>query len=313
MEAAQAASPSPNVHVSGEEPSSWLAPLRLPGRLWRHRIVLGAMTRRDLASRFRGSVLGLLWPLIHPVSLFLVYLFLFSKLLAVSRGFDPEMLALPSDLPGENYFAMYLFSGVLIWTGFQEALQRSANVILENNNLIKKMLFPAEILPLAATLAGVVIQLFGMAVFLAFMIVGNFWSAPMISQLLVLPVLLVLQVFFTYGLGMIAATLQVFLRDTAHILMVILTFWMFLTPIFWIPELILDKSDDLSVFLDYLWFNPMYHLITAYREVLIHPGRDWSQWAMWKPVATFAMMSIPCYVVGSIVFDRKRERFADEI
>ena len=302
---------APSVYQSGAAPSPWLAPFRLPGRLLRHREVLFAMARRDLAARFRGSVLGWLWPLIHPVTLFLVYLFLFSGLLQLSKNMKIEGVA-----DATNFFAVYLFSGIVVWTAFQDAVQRSATVVLDNDNLIKKMVFPAEILPLSIAFSATVIQLFGIAVFTGIMYVGGFWPGPHPAKLLVIPILMVLQIFFAYGLGMLVATLQVFLRDTAQILVVLLTFWMFLTPTFWSPEAIRnheDVSPEMLKFLSYLEWNPMYHLIESYRAVLIDPRADWLQFATWKPVLIFAGMAIPVYLVGAIFFEAKRERFSDEI
>lgn len=288
-----------------------LAVAELPRILWEHRELVKAMARRSLKARFRGSVLGLLWPLIHPFCLFWVYLFLFAKILAASKGIDLSVYQLEGVDPQlvENYyFPVYLFSGILAWTAFGEAVQRNSQAITGNGNLIKKMAFPSEVMPLAECLATTAIQVFGTTVFLGFMFVGGFWPAPSFAQLCVWPLLLVLQLVFTYGMSLIVGTLQVFLRDTDHILTVLITFWMFLTPIFWSVHL-----EQVEPYLPYMGWNPMYHLMEAYRNVLVHPGHDWSTWASWRPVATFAGIGLVTLWIGVWFFQSKRKRFADEI
>lgn len=288
-----------------------LAVFDLPRVLWEHRELVKAMARRSLKARFRGSVLGLLWPLIHPFCLFWVYLFLFAKILAASKGIDLTVHGLQGvdqQLAEDYYFAVYLFSGILAWTAFGEAVQRNSQSVTGSGNLIKKMAFPSEIIPLAECLATSAIQIFGTTVFLGFMFVGGFWPAPSFSQLLVFPILLALQLIFTYGLSLIVGTLHVFLRDTDHILTVLITFWMFLTPIFWSVHL-----EQVAPYRDAIQWNPMYHLMEAYRNVLVHPGHDWSVWASWRPVAIFAVVSLFTLWLGVWFFDSKRNRFADEI
>jgi ABC-type polysaccharide/polyol phosphate export permease len=288
-----------------------LAVLSLPRILWEHRELVKAMARRSLKARFRGSVLGLLWPLIHPFCLFWVYLFLFAKILAASKGIDLSVHGLQGvdqQRAEDYYFAVYLFSGILAWTAFAEAVQRNAQCVTGSGNLIKKMAFPSEIIPLAECLATSAIQIFGTTVFLGFMFVGGLWPSPSISQLAVFPILLVLQLVFTYGLGLIVGTLQVFLRDTDHILTVFLTFWMFLTPIFWSVHL-----PQVEPYRDAIQWNPMYHLMEAYRNVLVHPGHDWFIWESWRPVAIFALVSVITLWLGVWFFESKRNRFADEI
>lgn len=288
----------------------YLAVFDLPARLGSHWELVKAMARRSLKARFRGSVLGLLWPLIHPFCLFWVYLFLFAKILQISKGMTPGEAGLTGVTPEqfENYFAVYLFSGILLWTGFAEAVQRNAQAITGNGNLIKKMAFPSEVLPLAECFATQAIQVFGTTVFLGFMFVGGFWPAPSLAQLWVFPLLLLVQLVFTYGLSLIVSALQVFLRDTDHILTVVLTFWMFLTPIFWFTS-----NEAVASYVDDLQWNPMYHILQAYRATLITPGHTWDSWAAWRPIAVFASVALVTLWLGAWFFQSKRKRFADEI
>ncbi|MBL8901236.1 MAG: ABC transporter permease [Planctomycetes bacterium] len=289
-----------------------LAVFELPRILWEHRELVKAMARRSLKARFRGSVLGLLWPLIHPFCLFWIYLFVFSRIFPSRKDFFASELVLLGDvsqvLRDNYYFAVYLFSGILAWTAFGEAVHRNAQAITGNGNLIKKMAFPSEVMPLAECLATLAIQVFGTSVFLGFMFVGGLWPAPGPAQLLIWPILLVLQLVFTYGLSLIVGTLQVFLRDTDHILGVLITFWMFLTPIFWSPHI-----EALQGYVGYFEWNPMFHLIQAYRNVLIHPGCDWLSWEAWRPVLVFAGVGLGMLWLGVWFFQSKRKRFADEI
>ncbi|MDF1800250.1 MAG: ABC transporter permease [Planctomycetota bacterium] len=227
-----------------------------PRILVRHRDLIVSSVKRELASRFQGTLLGFLWPLVHPLFIFAVYYFIFTKLLSFK---------MPNLQPGqESAMGVYMFIGVLVWAAFGESLGRGCNVIVENGNLIKKLAFPSEVLPLNIVMANIVTMLFGVAMYLVATIFTSVWEAPGI-ELLWIPVLLVLQILFTYGLAMFLATLQVFLRDTAQVVAIVVTVWMFLTPLFWVPEAI----PQIGGYLPFIEGNPMNHLVFAWREVLM--------------------------------------------
>jgi len=228
-----------------------------PRTLVRHRDLIHSSVKRELATRFQGTLLGFLWPLVHPLFIFAVYYFIFTKLLSF------KMPALP---PGqESAMGVYMFIGVLVWAAFAESVGVGCNIIVDNGNLIKKLAFPSEILPLNIVLGNIVTMLFGVAMYLAGTAATPIWEVPGVL-LLWMPILLLLQILFTYGLVLILATLQVFLRDTAQMVSIGITVWMFLTPLFWVPEAI----PQISKYVPWIQINPMNHLVFAWREVLMN-------------------------------------------
>ena len=260
----QAASPT----VIGEVEDGWvtsrpprvveafLRVFRFPWVLVRHRDLITSSVKRELAMRFQGTLLGFLWPLVHPLFIFAVYYFIFTKLLSFKMP----------DLPAGQEAAMgiYMFVGVVVWSAFGESLGRGCGVIVDNGNLIKKLAFPTEVLPLNLVLSNIVTMLFGIGMFLLATTFTPVWPAAGI-KLLWIPVLLVLQILFTYGLTMFLATLQVFLRDTAQVISIVVTVWMFLTPLFWVPEVI----PAIGPYQAMIEVNPMHDLVYAWREVLM--------------------------------------------
>ena len=227
-----------------------------PVMLAKHRDLVTSSVRRELAARFQGTLLGFLWPLVHPLFIFAVYYFIFTKLLSFKM---PDL-----DESQESAMGVYMFIGVVVWAAFGESLVRGCNIIVENGNLIKKLAFPTETLPLNVVLVNVVTMLFGIVMFLVATFTTPVWPAPGVL-LLWIPVLLFLQVLFTYGLVLLLSSMQVFLRDTAQVISIFVTVWMFLTPLFWVPEAI----PQIASYYPYIEANPMNHIVHAWREVLM--------------------------------------------
>ncbi len=307
-----------------------------PSLLLHHRDLVMTSVKRELQARFTGTVLGMAWPLVTPVFLFLVYYFIFTKLLAVKFGELPE--------EQKNAMGVFMFIGILVWTAFGDALIRCCSSILDNGNLIKKLVFPAELLPLNIVLVNAVTMGFGIAIYLLVVVVSNafmevpFWYLPDPRMLLWIPVLLFLQCLFTFGVGLILSTLQVFLRDTLQILGTVVTVWMFVTPIFWTPELVMGpqlarlRSENPGVedaalmaqtqiapFLDFILINPMQHIVLAWRHVLMRaePAMIFEE-SLLAPdlvgsILTFTVWSLGVYAVGYAFFVLAQRRFADEV
>jgi lipopolysaccharide transport system permease protein len=227
------------------------------------------------------------------------------------------------ELPEQFEAAMgvYMFVGVLVWTAIAESLSRCTSVIVENGNLIKKVAFPSEVLPLNQVLVALVTMLFGIAVFVAATLVTQIWIPPRPRALLWVFALLPLQALFTYGLGLAFATLQVYLRDTVHVVTVGLTVWMFATPIFWAPQIVTDSS--LGGFAWLVDLNPVYHIVYAWRSVLMSrqpdaltiagERREFYATPIEDSVLVFAAWALGSFLLGYGFFLLARRRFADEI
>ncbi len=283
-----------------------------PRLVHRYRDLVTTSVRRDLAARFQGTVLGWAWPLVQPLFLFAVYYFVFTELL---------QFRMP-DLPPEQQAGMgvYMFCGMLAWSALAESLGRGTNVIVENGNLIKKLAFPSELLPLNVVLGSLANLGFAVAVFLLAAVFTPIWPAPG-PEVLWLPVLVFLLGLFAYGLVLFLSSLQVFLRDTVQVVGMVTTVWMFVTPVFWVPE---AMQPSVLQWMSLIRANPTYHLVRAWRGALmgdvvlpasetIAGGHAVSVAAIPAHAGVFALWALGAYVVGHAFFVLSQRRFADEV
>lgn len=252
-----------------------------------HRRTIAAFVRRDIRGRYVTSVMGLSWAVIQPLTLLLLYTFIFSYILKIRLGGSGTTAS----------FALYLFCGMLPWLAFAEGVTRSASVVLEQAHLIKKVVFPSEILPAYVVISALVMESVGLAVLLA--AVGLFYRGlgwPM----LLLPVIIVLQFLFTMGLGWLLASVNVFLRDVGQLLGLTMTLWMFLTPIFYPAEMMPERLRWL------LELNPMYYVVQAYRDLVLE-----QRLPVLPHLATLAAMAVAAFVLGHWFFRRSKHAFVD--
>lgn len=214
------------------------------------RNLLFQLVRRDFTQRFVGSAVGWLWGVIHPLVLLVSWTFVFKYCLRVPLG--------PGELT-QNY-TLFLFTGFLPWLLFQDTVQRSASSLLDHQNLITKTIFPAEVVPVSIFLSSLVNHL--IALLLALGAVG-IWERHFSVMTLFLPVYMLFLGLFAIGIGWIVSSLHVYLRDTAQVLAVVLTFWFWFTPIFVTEQQIPQRVRFV------LRVNPLAFLVHAYRERLL--------------------------------------------
>jgi lipopolysaccharide transport system permease protein len=251
------------------------------------RRVIEIFVARDIRSRYVNSALGLWWAVIQPLFLLAVYTFVFSYIIQVRFAEDVDT--------GE--FALILFCGLLPWLAFADAVTRSSSVLIEQTPLIKKVVFPSEILPVHLVLSALLVELIGLAVLLVVLVLLGRLPGP---ALLAIPVVLALQFLFTTGVAWVLATFAVYLRDVRQLVGLVLTLWMFLTPIVWPPTLVPDRFSWV------LRLNPMWYVVEAYRSAVYH-GRLPDP----IPLAVFAGMALTAFVCGYWVFHRSKQAFAD--
>lgn len=244
---------------------------------------------RDLRARYIGSFIGFFWSVIHPIVLLTSYYFVFKKIFTVET---------PPDI-GTSNFALFLFCSILPWLFFQDTLQRSSTVIIDNANLVTKTLFPTEILPLTVLLAGLVNHLIGFAILLGII----FYVLGKVSVLILLvPVYLLVLMFFTLGLAWFIASLNVFIRDIAQVLTVILTFWFWFTPIFYTRKRVPENL------LFIVRWNPLAHIVTGYRDCLLPvAGKSPDLHAL----ALVTLAAFAVFVAGGLFFRRIKREFVD--
>ena len=278
--------------------------LALLRSLAQNRRLLGDLVGRDLRARYVGSSMGFFWSVIFPIVNLVVYMFVFSVVL--DARWDTHQ---PKEVT-----ALLMLGGIIVWQAFAESVSRMTNTLVENQNLIQKVVFPSEVLPPYLVISSLINMLIGTAITL----LGVTWfayvhpleyaagAAPakvlcLSWSLCSLPVLMLLQAVFTLGLGYFFAALNLFLRDIYHVMGVALQVWMFLTPIFYPARKVVEAKMEWV-----LQANPMYWLIDSYRNALLY-----GQWPKLPAVASFGAVALLAFLGGSAFFLRQKPRFPD--
>ncbi len=265
---------------------------QFPGKHFLRNLVAGRtlmfqLVRRDFKQRFVGSAAGWIWGLIHPLVQLLSYTFVFQVCLKVP---------VPAGEVTDNYTA-FLFCGFLPWMLFQETVLRSANSLIDNSNLITKTVFPSEVIPVAIFLSSLISHMLALAIVITFVAI---WAGGITHMILLLPIYMLLLGMFAIGIGWIVSSLQVYLRDTAHVLTVVLTLWFWITPIF-ISEQVIPPNLRFLV-----RYNPLSYLVRAYRERLLSYNPP-------EPRELLILTACACtaFLCGGLFFRHLKRGFAD--
>jgi ABC-type polysaccharide/polyol phosphate export permease len=257
-------------------------------RLTRYRGLIQSLVARELKARYRGSVLGFFWSFINPLALLLIYSFVFKYFLPRSG----------EELP---HYEVFMFCGILPWTWFSSSLLESSGVLISGGNLIKKVLFPAEVLPIVTVLANMVHFCLGLPILAGFIL---YHRIPLyLNELAWFPVAVLIQLVLTLGFALLLSALTVHFRDLRDILSNLMTFWFFSTPIIY-SYLMMEES-----VMRFLNLNPFTHLAISYQEILYFPGPVGH--ASWLLV--LGAISMAFFFFGYFVFDRLRDTFAEEV
>ncbi len=248
------------------------------------RSLLFQLVRRDFEQRFVGSAVGWIWALINPLVLLLSWVFVFQFLLQAKPP------------AGEKHFSLFVFAGMLPWLLFSETVQRAAPSILEQANLITKTVFPSEIIPVSVFLSTLIGHFLALLLMIA---AAGAWDHQISLFLLLLPLYTLAVGLFSVGVAWIVASLHVFLRDTAQVLSVILTFW------FWATPILVDETRFRRVqFL--LYANPLYYVVRSYRAILLH-----SAMPSLADLAVALAFGAASFCIGGLFFRYMKRGFAD--
>jgi lipopolysaccharide transport system permease protein len=254
----------------------------------RHLFLLREFVRRDFESRYAGSMLGFAWSLVQPAWQLVLFTFVFSAVLKIP-------------LTGERTanFGIFLFCGLIPWLAVNEGVIRSTTAITDNASLVKKIHFPSEILVLSVVLAAVIHQGITIAVFLAVLaLLGELHAASLPVLLIALP----LQIGLTLGLGLVAATVNTFVRDVAQVLGMAMMAWFYLTPIVYPAS---------QVPADLAWvaaLNPMASIVQLNRAAFLGAGLS----GIGDPTPLLVATTV-ALLAGFWLFRRSRPYFADEL
>ncbi|MBE7559236.1 ABC transporter permease [bacterium] len=222
-----------------------------------HRRLAWRMALREIRFQYVGSSIGFVWAVLHPLLMIGIYSVVFSGLLGI-RVPRAEAAGGPLD------YTVYLCAGLLPWFAFSDGLLRGCNAFVGNAGLLKKIQFPSLVLVASTCLVSLINLVISLSIFILLLVAFGYgvpWYA-----VLALPLLLLLQTLFLFGGALLAATLNVFFRDVAQLLLFITMIWFWLTPIVYVPEAIRAPSEYLALFN----LNPFYHLVVLYRDVLMY-------------------------------------------
>jgi lipopolysaccharide transport system permease protein len=245
--------------------------------------LLRELVVRDMKLRYKRSVLGIVWSLLNPLFQMLVFIFLSRRVLSL-------------EIP--NY-PSFVFTGTLAWNWFQTTVVMATSAITGNRELIKRPGFPVGILPVVMVTTNMIHFMLALPVPLLFLVLGG---GRLTGVILTLPLVIVPQFLLILGLGYLAATFQVTFRDTQHILVVLFSLLYFLTPVFYDANMVPVRYQTLYR------LNPMFHLITAYRAILIQ--------GTLPDLATLLALGVLGGVLlrlGHAIFTRASIRFVEEL
>lgn len=272
----------------GPAAASSTSPLALLASIWRHRDTIRALAKREIQSKYRGSVLGIFWSLVNPLLMLAIYTFVFSEIFRMRWG---NGLDHPLD------FALMLFTGMVIFGFISETLSRAPHLVTGNPNLVKKIVFPLEISAPVAVISSLFQLLIGLVLLL---VVFTLSKGPPPLTALLFPFIATPLILLTLGATWFISSLGVFIRDISQLIAHLLMVTMFLSPIFYpitaIPE----------HFRPFFYLNPLTFLVEQNRKVLILGLQpDWQQLLLFTGFSL-----IVCYL-GFVWFQYTRKGFAD--
>jgi lipopolysaccharide transport system permease protein len=253
--------------------------------LFRFRELLWVWTVRNIRVRYKQSVLGIAWAILQPLALMIIFSLVFTLFVRVDTGGIP--------------YPVFSYAALLPWTFFSGSISLAATSLTNNTNLVTKVYFPREIMPISVVIAGFVDFLIAFVIFIGMLL---FYRIQIGLPILIYPILILIQVIMTIGITMLTSALDVSYRDIRFILPLGIQLWMFATPI------IYPVSSIPEAFRPYYMLNPMAGLIEAYRSVAIQAA-----WPNWTYLGISAVVAVLIFFIGYRVFKKLELQFADII
>lgn len=222
--------------------------------IWNYRHFIVSSIKNDLRSRFARSKLGALWMILQPLAQVAIYSLVLSRI----------MVAKLPGIDSPYAYSIYLLAGMQAWSLFSEVVTRSLTVFVENGSMLKKIVFPRVCLPII-TLGSALVN--NILLFVVMMVVFAMLGHFPVDALLWMPLLMLVTAAFSLGLGLLLGVLNVFVRDVAQFMMVVLQLWFWLTPVVWMTSIMPPRLHSL------MQFNPMYWIVAAYQQTLVFRQR----------------------------------------
>ncbi len=251
--------------------------------LYDYREMLKSLVRKDLKTRYKGSVLGFLWTFINPLMQLAIYALIFPYLMRVQ----------------EKNYAMFMFVALLPWIFFSTSLQSSTECIVENYNLVKKIYFPRQVLPLSVATGGLVNYIYGLLVVLAGLLIAQI---NITVYILYLPLILLILYVAVSGFCLMLSALNVYVRDLEHIVNIVTMAWFYATPIVYPFDMLPQWLQNILV------FNPMTPVILSFRDILYYGTAPNLQHLL-----IAGCEAVVIFTAGVYIFNALEKGFAEEI
>lgn len=252
--------------------------------IYNYREMIFSLIRRDLRGRYKGSVLGFAWTFLNPLLQLIVYTLVFS---AIMRAGIPD-------------YYLFLFVALIPWIFFSASLTGGASCIINQKDMIKKIYFPREVLPIAHVTCQLVNMLFSFVVIFVVLIV--FGKGVNLYACIFLPIVILAEYLLSISIAMISSAVTVYLRDLEHVLAIVALAWQFMTPVMYPMEMVPEELKFL------LSINPMVPVITCFRDILY-----FKRVPEVKMLINVFVLSLFLLVLGCIIFEMCEKRFAEEL
>ena len=252
--------------------------------IYEYREMIYSLIKRDLRGRYKGSVLGFLWTFLNPLFQLVVYTFVFS--IVMRAGYD-------------KYY-LFLFVALIPWIGFSSSVAGGASCIWSQKDMINKIYFPREVLPIAHVTCQLINMLLSFLVILAVVLVTGHGLNPI--ALLYLPIIILVEYLLALGLTMLVSAVTVFLRDVEFVLGIIMMAWQFLSPVMYGADMVPEELQGLFA------LNPMTPILIAYRDVFYY-----KQVPQISTLLQATVLGIILLIVGVAVFEKLKKHFSEEM
>lgn len=252
--------------------------------LYEYRTMISSLIKRDLRGRYKGSVLGFAWTFLNPLLQLAVYTLVFSAIMRAGI---------------EDYY-LFLFVALIPWIFFSSSVSAGASCIMAQKEMVKKIYFPREVLPISHVTCQLVNMFFSFIVVFAVLIISGKGLNPI--ALLYLPIVIIAEYLLAISITMIVSAVTVYLRDLEHILIIITMAWQFLTPVMYSTDMVPEELRPIFN------LNPMTPIIVAYRDIFYY-----KQIPEIGTLLHGFLFSVVLLIVGWIVFGRLKRHFAEEM
>lgn len=252
--------------------------------IYSYREMILSLVRRELRGRYKGSVLGFLWTFINPLLQLGVYTIVFSNIIRMGI---------------EKYY-LFLFVALIPWIFFSSCLTSGSSCILNQKDMVKKIYFPREVLPIAHVTTNFVNMLLCFIVIFLVLLISK--VSVNINAILYLPIIMIVEYIISLGIAMLASAITVFFRDLEHILGIVGMAWMYLTPVMYSIEMVPSK------YISLFYLNPMTPIIVAYRDILYY-----AQIPKLETLVHALILGVTILLIGFIVFQKLQRHFAEEL